>query len=356
MGMWNGSSVQGGGGKIPHPVFFGQQPGWCGSAFWSSGTVGPPKRLSLQFRQNGKPPDRAVLPDSQIPEELLREERGRQVFANLLKAWLTRSGWSYAVFADLAEEAVKQLEAVGIRTRGSKTHEYKKGEIRIFNGHVWRAKRDGCAPLPRLRESEQSDWQHLATTRRVAASQVNNYVLNRVTHAHVQMFDTCGLLNQYIDAFQKGKCQGPVDSELRKRALEGIVIEDEQGVFAAEEFFSVYVGNMKMPAMLESMTDKEAIELSATVAREIRNVITACGLDLIEDWPQFISAYPSTDTARHAKIRDVVLGQGRWSAEQVRDEQAAVAIALQRLRTRHGVGPNQVPQLPPQLHDRRQNN
>jgi hypothetical protein len=276
----------------------------------------------------------AVLPDS-IPEQLQRATRGRRAFAELLTCWLRRSNWSYAVFADLAEQAVIALEAADISS-----HVCKQGELRIFNGHVWRAKVEQLSgALPRYREaSNNSEWEHICAVRRVAASQVNNYARQEVVQAHAEFFVTCGLLNQYIAEIKVGKLFGPVDLDLRKRATEGIVIADGEGPFTATEFFSVFVGLMKLPEIMQLVTDQEAAELSSLIAREIRNVMAKlCDLDLIEDWPQFISAYPSSDPARHAKIRDVVLGQNCWSAEQVRDEQAAVAIALRRLRTRHNV-------------------
>lgn len=273
---------------------------------------------------------------SEIPETLLREGRGRQAFASLLNIWLKRSGWSYAVFADLAEIAVITMEARGIPHQKA-GERCQKGDLRIFNGHIWIAKTDVVnGRLPRFREASRSDtWEHVCSVRRVVASQINKAVRKELIHATVSLFDTCGLLNKYIEGFQAGKYPGPNDAELRRRAAEGIVIQDEEGSFGAEEFFSVYVGNLKIPEMCEIITDQEAIDLSAQVAREIRQAITECGLDLIEDWPQFISAYPTSDASRHARIRDVALGLARWSAEQVRDEQAAVAIALSRLRTRH---------------------
>lgn len=273
---------------------------------------------------------------SKIPETLRREERGRQAFATLLNIWLKRSGWSYAVFADLAETAVITMEAHGISTQRA-GNPCKKGDLRIFNGHIWRAKTDAAnSRLPRFREASRNEtWEHICSVRRVVASQINKAVRKELIHATVTLFDTCGLLNKYIEGFQAGKYPGPNDSELRRRAAEGIVISDKEGSFGGEEFYSVYVGNLEVPEMCEIITDQEAIDLSAQVAREIRQTITECGLDLIEDWPQFISAYPTSDASRHARIRDVALGLARWSAEQVRDEQAAVAIALSRLRTRH---------------------
>lgn len=289
------------------------------------------------LRQNGPTHVKRFIVNADIPETLLRGEMGRHNFAELLRTWLRRSGWSYSSFADLAEAAVTILEADRI-SRQIPGKKYRRGDIRIFNGHVWRALCDGSlTSLPRYRENGSKDqhWEHIARLRRIAASQVNSFAREAIIHASVEFFDTCGLLNIYIEGLKAGRYKAPADASLKEKAMEGIWIADEQTIFGAEEFTSVYLGNRKVPEMLQTVSDQEAIELSAAVAREIRAAITECGLDLVEDWPQFISAYPTTDPVRHGRIRDVALGLARWSAEQVQDERAAVAIAISRLKSRH---------------------
>jgi hypothetical protein len=52
----------------------------------------------------------------ELPTALLRHAYGQEVFAKLLKRWMSRSGWSYAAMEGLAEAAVIALEAPAIPT------------------------------------------------------------------------------------------------------------------------------------------------------------------------------------------------------------------------------------------------
>ncbi len=248
---------------------------------------------------------------------------------------MARSGWSYAAMADLAEAAVIALEANGIPGMGKGP--YAKDDLAIANGHVWRAKRDGIgshAPIPKLNQ-ESEDWERVATVRRIFASQINNLQLQRVKQVSPVIFDSYGLLNKYIEAVQTGKLPAPKSEVLARHISSAVTITDEQGLYGAEEFFSVYLGNLSPEIVEPVVNDQEARSISAAVAKKIREGIQACKLDLIDDWSQFLSCYPTSNPERLARIREVALGLGAWSADQVRDEEAAVAIALVRLASRN---------------------
>lgn len=279
-----------------------------------------------------------ISPVQPIPPELQRDIRGREAFAALTRSWMARSGWSYAVMADLAEQAVITMEARGIEVMTA-GEPYEQGELRIASGHVWRAKRNGTdSVIPKLGSEKDpaSDWELVATVKRVFASQLNNLQRQLMRTATAIVFDTYGTLNQYVSDVQAGKVEGPSSLVLRNRVMEAVVIGDDQGIYGAEEFLSVFLGRLEPPMIAEVITDQEAANLSAQVAKTIREGIARCRLDLVDDFPQFVSCYPTSDPIRLAKIRDVAFGLSNWSADQVRDEEAAVKIALARLIERHG--------------------
>jgi hypothetical protein len=271
-----------------------------------------------------------------LPPELLRYARGQEVFASLTRSWMVRSGWSYAAMADLAEAAVIALEANGIAVM-DQAGSYAVGDLRIANGHVWRACKDGSgtsATIPKLNQ-ESDTWERVATVRRIFASQINNLQRQLLKQVSPIIFDSFGLLNKYIDAVQKGKLPAPHSAALARHIANAQTITDEQGLYGAEEFLSVYLGNL-IPEITEPVcNDQEARSISAAVAKKIREGIQTCGLDLIEDWAQFLACYPTSNPVRLTRIREVALGLGSWSADQVKDEEAAVAIALVRLAGRN---------------------
>ena len=271
-----------------------------------------------------------------LTPELNRYARGQEVFAALTRSWMARSGWSYAAMADLAEAAVIALEASGIPVM-EQASTYAKGDLRIANGHVWRAKQAGSgssATIPKLSQ-ESTDWERVATVRRIFASQINNLQRQLLKQVSPIIFDSYGLLNKYIDAVQKGKLLPPKNQVLARHIANAITITDEQGLYGAEEFFSVYLGNLTPQITEPVVNDQEARSISAAVAKRIREGIQTCGLDLVEDWAQFLACYPTSNPVRLTRIREVALGLGTWSADQVRDEEAAVAIALTRLASRN---------------------
>jgi hypothetical protein len=283
----------------------------------------------------------------QLPKALLRHAEGQAVFAELLRCWMVRSGWSYAAMADLAETAVIALEAPTIPEMAVGSR-YRAGQLLLANGHVWQARHPVLVQeLPRLREKEPSpDWEAVASVRRVFASQLNNLQRQLLRLATCTTFDTLGRLNEYLVAIKAGTLEPPIDERLRRHALDGIVIADAQGPYGAEEFFSVFMGYTKPPILRPDLDDRAAAELSAQVARDIRDGIKAAGLDLVDDWGVWIQCYPSTDPDRLARIQEVTMGKSTWPVDAVMDEAAAIKIGLARLAQRHGAKALQLKQLP----------
>ena len=106
------------------------------------------------------------------------------------------------------------------------------------------------------------------------------------------------------------------------------------------------MGYTKPPILRPELDDRAAAELSAQVARDIRNGIKAAGLDLVDDWGVWIQCYPSTDPDRLARIQEVTMGKSTWPVDAVMDEAAAVKIGLARLAQRHGAKALKPEQLP----------
>jgi len=269
-----------------------------------------------------------------LPPELQRFARGQAAFAALTKSWMARSGWSFSVMADLAEAAVIALEANGIPVM-TDASSYVEGDLRIANGHVWRAIRDGSgASMPKLSQAS-ADWERVATVRRIFASQINNLQRQLLKQVSPVVFDSYGLLNKYIEEVQVGKLSMPKSANLARHLANAQTVKDDQGLYGAEEFISVYLGLLRPEIIEPVINDREALSISAAVAKRIRDGIQSCGLDLIDDWSQFIACYPTSNPMRLTRIKEVALGLGSWSADQVRDEEAAVAIALGRLAERN---------------------
>jgi len=236
--------------------------------------------------------------------------------------------------ADLAESAVIALAATGIPVMTS-AGAYEAGELRIANGHVWRATRDGSgAAMPKLNQ-ESPDWERVATVRRIFASQINNLQRQLLKQVSPIIFDSYGVLNKYIAAVRSGQLPPPQSATLARHVANAVTISDSEGLYGAEEFLSVYRGLLQPEITEPVINDQEARAISAAVAKRIREGIQSCGLDLVDDWSQFIACYPTSNPVRLTRIKEVALGLGTWSADQVRDEEAAVAIALGRLIERN---------------------
>lgn len=269
----------------------------------------------------------------ELPTALLRHAYGQEVFAKLLKRWMSRSGWSYAAMADLAEAAVIALEAPTIPEMevGSR---YRAGQLLLANGHVWRARHSVLvAELPKLREKEpNADWEHVAAVRRIFASQLNNLQRQQLKLATVTVFDTLGRLNEYLALIKAGTMEPPTDAE--------------GDPYGAEKFLSVFLGLLVPPLVKPAMDDRAAANLSCQVAREIRDGLKKARLDFVDDWPQFLSCHPSSDPDQLVKLRDVMVGESTWSVESVEDEVAAVEIALAKLAERHSHSPLKLENLP----------
>jgi len=270
-------------------------------------------------------------------KRLQRLERGREAFRTLVGRWMAASGWSYATISELAELAVTDIEAAGLpKFRGGE----REGEVFVCNGHVWKALVDlgsqHLAPIySNSRESTES-WDHavfahVAALRRLFPSQVNNLLRGLTQNCYAVTFDAIGSLNEWLAAVKNGTRNAPSDERLAQAAADGVVIQDEQGLFGPEEFLGVYLGLIELPSMFSLLSEQEASEISGHLGKLIRQSMAIAELDLVQDWPKFLAMYPSSDAGRRRRLQEVALGLQKWTGEDVRNEEAAVRIACKRL-------------------------
>jgi hypothetical protein len=266
-------------------------------------------------------------------QNLERHEEGRQAFVAMLRAWRARSGLSLQDFQDLCELAMRHDLAPGVP--GWLPRPYSRGELVVANGGVWRARDVVLAPedAPQRGEAEQNGpFELVVTVRRLFTSQLHLLERGKAQTVGSQVFDTLGTLNLWLADIRRGRAQPPEDAKLAEKAEQATVLEDSDGPFGPEEIFAVYVGRMQPPFSVTQLTPAQANQQSLVLARKIRKGMVEAGMDLVDDWSRFVAVYPTSDTTRLAKVRDVAQGRSTWSAEQVEDESAAVEIALAKLK------------------------
>lgn len=274
-----------------------------------------------------------MSPSSAAAEQIVhdREAQGRAAFATMLRAWMNRSGWSLQVLSDLCELAMRQAVAPGVSDWAP--GRYRKGDLVVANGSVWRAD----APFesheaPQRSAETNAGFTRVSVLRRLHPSQLNILERNTARQVNTVVFDTLGTLNLFLTELRSGKRLLPGDPRLLEKARQATIIEDADGPYGPEEFFSVFVGRLDPPFSAMVMTPEQASEESRRLARRIRQGMVEAGLDLVDDWSQFVAVYPTSNSERLSKVRDVAQGRAFWAAEQVEDEAAAVEIALSKLR------------------------
>lgn len=266
---------------------------------------------------------------------LMRDRLGPESFTTMVRSWMARSGWSLQVLADLCETSLRYTLAKEVPD--FIPGEYVKNDLVVANSNVWRATRDLTAQQPPNKNQPDPKWEKICSLRRLYPSQLHNVQLGSAKLPSATVFDVLGQLNLYLAAIRTGSATKPTESRLLEKATQATVIEDSDGPFGPEEMFAVYIGRLEPPFSATRLSEKQANALSQQLARRIRQGMMEAGLDLVDDWSRFIAVYPTGDANRLAKVRDVAMGQGQWSAEQVEDEEQAVGIALRKLKAAAGV-------------------
>lgn len=275
-----------------------------------------------------------------ILRKLSRQDRGWEDLRRLVSRWMQRSGWSYGLMSELSEQAVRDLEAPGVSDFDPRAH---KGDLLVANGHVWEVLKDlkgrVAAPVHESGEGKRGNWnvdedhfRHVGPVRRLFSSQVNNLLRGQTRNVYAVLFDSFGLLNQWLDDVQAGRRPTPTVDRLAEGVRSAVVIRDHEGLFGPEEFLSVFLGRMELPETLAEPSEQEAKSMSAELAKNVRAAFRECSLDLVEDWPEFVACYPSSSSERLRLVREVVLGLRSWPTSRVRDEAMAVEIAIKRLQ------------------------
>lgn len=301
-------------------------------------------RLTPRARGTVSRFNRVVMDTEAVLQKLRRHDRGWEALRAMVSRWMARSSWSYMLMAELAEQAIRDVEAPGVPDFDPNA---KKGQLLVANGHVWLVLKDlkgkVLAPVHEAGEGRRGGWnvdeehfQHVAPVRRVFSSQINNLLRGQTRNVYAVLFDGLGVLNEWIDSIQGGQRPMPESDRLSEGVRNAVVIRDSEGAFGPEEFLSVFLGRMEIPEILSEPSEQEADEISQKLARKVRGAMAAAQLDLVEDWPELVACYPSASPDRLRLLRDVVLGLRPWPASQVRDEEMAVEIAVAKLCAEHG--------------------
>lgn len=258
---------------------------------------------------------------------LYRDANGREAFHGLIRAWLNRSGWSLRAMAELAEVALRRDLAKDLPdwVEG----EYEKGFCVVLGESAWEAMRDTSGHPT----AKPSDWAKLTTFKRVHTSQLHKISHGSLTLVSPDIFDALGSLNLYLAALRCLDAELPSSERQAEEAFRGFVLEDADGPLGPEELFSIYLGRMSPPINVTLMSERDATELSKRLARELRSAASATGFDIVEDWAELAAMHPSSDPSRLHKLREITLGLGQWSAEQIEDEKYAVNALIQKLRS-----------------------
>lgn len=269
--------------------------------------------------------DMPITPPATAPR-LYRDANGRENFFGLIRTWINRSGWSFRAMAELTEQALRH-------DLGATLPDWAPGQATQQGDHVVH---DSCVWIARTTttaepSAESPHWSRGPSFRRVHTSQ-----LHKIAHANLQtvnadIFDALGALNLYLAGLRSKDAKPPSSERLAMEAAAGFVLEDSDGPLGPEELFAIYVGRMRPPINTALMSERQASELSRQIAKQLRAAAAAAGLDIVDDWAQLAALHPSNDQARLRKLRDIALGMGQWSAEQVQDEQFAVNALIQKL-------------------------
>jgi hypothetical protein len=266
-----------------------------------------------------------VTPPPTAPR-LYRDANGHENFYGLIRSWINRSGWSFRAMAELAEHALREELAADLPDWVA-GFVAQQGDHVVHDSCVWVALTSTSAKP----SDDSRDWSRGPSFRRVHTSQ-----LHKIAHASLQavsadIFEALGTLNLYLANMRCKDAKPPGGPRLAKEAAAGFVLEDSDGPLGPEELFAIYLGRMRPPITIDVMSERQASELSRQIAKQLRTAAAAAGLDIIDDWAELAALHSSTDQARLRKLREIALGMGHWSAEQIQDEQFAVDALIQKL-------------------------
>jgi hypothetical protein len=258
---------------------------------------------------------------------LYRDSNGREAFYGLVRSWINRSGWSFRAMAELCELAMRHDLAPGV-SNWQEGRQYDRNEMVCHDGHIWIAE-ETTRLVP---STASSQWKRGPAVRRVHTSQLHKISHGAVQLVNADIFDALGTLNLYLAELRRKEADLPETSKLAEEAARGLVLEDADGPLGPEELFAIYIGRMPPPIAITLLSERQANDLSRSLAKRLRVAVTQAGLDLVEDWAKLAELHPSGDKTRLRKLREITLGMGIWSADQIRDEEFAVNALIQKLK------------------------
>jgi hypothetical protein len=100
------------------------------------------------------------------------------------------------------------------------------------------------------------------------------------------------------------------------------------------QWVELFTGRLQLP-YVDSITlsDREAVLISEELAELINSCIAALQLGPRDGIDRFLAAYPVSDKARQARLRDLVLLGRAMDPDEIEDELAALAVAVSSLRS-----------------------
>lgn len=266
-----------------------------------------------------------ITPPAAAPR-LYRDTNGRENFFGLVRSWINRSNWSFRAMAELTEQALRH-DLAGALSDWVSGRTYQQGDCVVHDGCAWSALTTTTAePGPDARQ-----WSRGPSFRRVHTSQLHKIAHGNLQAVNADIFDALGTLNLYLAALRRQEADPPAQPRLAAEAAAGLVLEDTDGPLGPEELFAIYVGRMRPPITTALMSERQATDLSRKIAKRLRIAAAAAGLDIVDDWAELTALHPSNDASRLRKLREIALGMGQWSAEQVEDEEFAVNALIQKL-------------------------
>ena len=267
-----------------------------------------------------------ITPPPQAPL-FYRDINGHESFYGLIRSWINRSGWSFRAIAELAECAYRHETVPGVPDwQPGKT--YELGALVVHDGVAYQALNE-TSEEP-CKDSQQ--WRRGPSLRRVYPSQIHKMSHGSVQLINTDTFEALGTLNLYLVKLRSGEAKPPAAKRLAKEAKSGFILEDSDGPLGPEELLSIYLGRLQPPITLAFMSERQSAELCRDLGKRFRAAVAAAGMDIIEDWATLAAMHPSKDAARLRKLREIILGQGQWSATQVEDEEFALEVLIAQLK------------------------
>jgi len=167
------------------------------------------------------------------------------------------------------------------------------------------------------------------------ASQANSLKFGRLKSPGPHSFMAMVYTFRCIDAYQKGEMDElmPDLSSFHKSIEKAVILRDDDGNPASIGYmFEVFCGWRKPPskAIVRTFTDEQATEVSKAAGKLVRRLVSATGLDLIDDMDRMKAKFSKDEKAQEV-FEKVVIGQGHWTNEDLDHNITCLSHLLQKM-------------------------